>query len=123
MVPNPIYDGPLYESVQPQFESLVSGVAAANNDHLHDDLQFESTTSLDSIAGKSRYVSSPGLIQSGSFSTYCNDDHSSTMEQQLPDDNGCCACTTSLNDNKMLQSKPMTKFNSFGHKVITITIN
>ena len=100
MVPNPIYDGPLYESVQPQFESLVPGTAASNvkplNHHLHDEL--ESSTSLDSIVENSRYISQPGLIHSELFS---NDDLSK-MEKQLQDGGENSACT---NNGMMLQSK------------------
>ena len=109
MVPNPIYDGPLYESVQPQFESLVSGVVAARNtltDHLHDEV--ESSPSMDSIAEKSRYVSQPGLVQSGSFSfNMHSNDHPPTNSHLLQDVNESSALnyTTSLNDGMMLKSK------------------
>ena len=106
MVPNPIYDGPLYESVQPQFESLVPGTAASNvnplNHHFHDNL--ESSTSLDSIMENSRYISQPGLIQGELFSNDC----SSKTEQQLQDGGeSSAAAYTNIGPGMILQSKPM----------------
>ena len=109
MVPNPIHDGPLYESVQPHFESLVSTARNAVTDNLH--AEEELSSSVDSITEKSRYVRQPGLIQSRSFSVnmHSNDHPPKFSESRLLQDyNGCsesaCNCTTSL-DAMMLKSK------------------
>lgn len=118
MVPNPIYDGPLYESMQPQFESLVPGTAASNinplNHHLHDDL--ESSASIDSIMENSRYISQPGLIQSELFSN----DRSSKTEQQLQDGGeSVAAACTNIWPGMMLQSKPM----EYGRETLSIKLS
>ena len=55
MVPNPIYSGPLYESVQPRFETLTSIMASASGEE-----QCTSRASTPSSSEKSiRYVDPP----------------------------------------------------------------
>lgn len=55
MVPNPIYNGPLYESVQPHFETLVSTMASTSGEQ-----QCNSRASTPSSSEKSvRYVDPP----------------------------------------------------------------
>lgn len=93
MVQNPIYesDGPVYDSVQPQF---ISQVTAATNTCVclkHHDLEI----STSQLTDKNRYVDQPSLIHSGSFSFSSNSiDHSCINGQLVSQDGGYSACTT-----------------------------
>ena len=70
MVHNPIYDGPVYESVRPQFETL-TGTLVQTSDH-SDCLTSTPTTSLppcSSLNNTARYIDQPSQFRSKSFSS------------------------------------------------------
>ena len=68
MVPNPIYDGPVYESVQQHFDSLMSQTTAASNTNpLTTASNGENDLEL-CLKDTNHYVHQPGLVKSGSFS-------------------------------------------------------
>ena len=71
MVQNPIYesDGPVYDSVQPQFNSRVTASNNACIDLKHQGLEISTAVWMD----KNRYVDQPGTIHSCSFSFSSND--------------------------------------------------
>ena len=77
MVQNPIYesDGPVYDSVQPQFNS--QDTAATNTCHSNDLKHQDLEISVSLLTDKNRYVDPPSVTYSGSgsfsFSSRSND--------------------------------------------------
>ena len=94
MVHNPIYDGPVYDSVQPHLSSLTSQVTATVNataavvDRKYHGLELTTSDSLNhNISGKYRYMTQPG--QSGSLNG-----------QLLQHDGDCLTCATTTAEEK-----------------------
>lgn len=71
MVQNPIYDGPVYESVQTHFDSLTTQVTAAtpadNSCSKCTSLYVAVSASVDNATDKKRYISQPGIIDGGTL--------------------------------------------------------
>ena len=99
MIPNPIYDGPLYESVQPHFDSLTSQVTAASCNPLTTNSNRENELEL---CLDNRYVHQPGLAISGSLS--CSQNQPST-DGQLTQCKEVCTFMTENDDSVKQQSK------------------
>lgn len=75
MVTNPIYDGPVYESVpQPRFDALTSAVLNHSHDPSRSHLLTNSDTHRDQLTA--RYVKHPSQSQSQSDSIYLSDQYS-----------------------------------------------
>ena len=65
MVQNPIYDGPVYESVQTHFDSLTAQVTAATSadNSCSKCPSLNASAPLDNATDKNRYISQPGIIE------------------------------------------------------------
>ena len=82
MVQNPIYDGPVYESVQTHFDSLTTQLTAADNSSAKCP-SLSTPISVDNI--KNRYVSKPGIIDSGTNESSCiTNEHTEEQNGEHP---------------------------------------
>lgn len=73
MVHNPIYDGPVYESVQTHFDSLTTQVTVATSTPLENSCtKYPQSGSRENGAEKNRYISQPGITDNGTVESITN---------------------------------------------------
>ena len=103
MVHNPIYDGPVYDSVQPHFDSLTEATMSTLSDQACNNSSHQSTTSdfLNNSLTTARYVqqsSQASNLRSKSFSFGCTHTHPSAPPSDVTN-------TTSQSTSDCMQAK------------------
>lgn len=101
LVPNPIYDGPLYDTVQPKFETLENSIF--RNPTTKDEVEMNSEPYLIPTTGSHtkepntiRYVDQPQSLQSAfSASVVSNQTQTNGMVKEAAKDSGQCVENTS----------------------------